>query len=520
LTEDYCDDRSKDQEQAASGMGRRSLLRGSTLLPVAAAVAASTGMRPAVADEPAPAAAGAPAPKVEPKTAMEALAYALAVQAATYGAPIVAMYNLRATVAVGPAAKAPPGSLWRVENITTPAIAAQTGYVTPNVNVVYGFGFVDLGHQPYILTAPDSGGRYYMIEICDMWTHAFAYPAGKIAGYKGGKFALVGPGWNGTLPTGVTRIDAPTRWLELQPRVHVVGEADLAGAQEVLHAIKLQGLAEYNGGAAPAAPAYNYEVPKVNPKVASSQLQFDDPMQFWSIFSSAMNENSPPQNEIEAVLPTFKYLGIELGKPWNSQAVNPVFLDAMKKAAQEIGPILNDSIPLLGKVANGWLIPPPNTGNAGKDYVTNGTVAVYGLTANVPTEAIYYACGTDGKGQLLVGATSYTMTFTEPMLFAKPVAPGFWSITMYDGVTRYSVPNPINRYSLGSDNNFVKNTDGSFTIYIQNENPGSAKEANWLPSPKGPFYFVLRNYAPVPETSEGLKDPATFIGPPAVLAVS
>ena len=53
---------------------------------------------------------------------------------------------------------------------------------------------MDLDQQPVILTTPDSRGRYYMIEICDMWTNAFAYPAGLVAGYKGGKFALVGPG--------------------------------------------------------------------------------------------------------------------------------------------------------------------------------------------------------------------------------------------------------------------------------------------------------------------------------------
>ena len=102
----------------------------------------------------------------------------LAMQAATYGAPIVAMYNLRSTVAVGPNPKAPPGHIWRQEDISTPKIAAESGYVSPNVDVVYGFGFADLGQEPVILTAPNSGDRYYMIEVVDMYTHAFAYPAG------------------------------------------------------------------------------------------------------------------------------------------------------------------------------------------------------------------------------------------------------------------------------------------------------------------------------------------------------
>jgi uncharacterized protein DUF1214 len=31
------------------------------------------------------------------------------------------------------------------------------------------------------------------------------------------------------------------------------------------------------------------------------------------------------------------------------------------------------------------------------------------------------------------------------------------------------------------------NPDGSLDIYLQSENPGSEKEANWLPAPNGPF---------------------------------
>ena len=37
---------------------------------------------------------------------------------------------------------------------------------------------------------------------------------------------------------------------------------------------------------------------------------------------------------------------------------------------------------------------------------------------------------------------------------------------MCDGVTKYTVPNPIKRYTLGSDDDFTKNADGSFTMYV------------------------------------------------------
>ena len=429
------------------------------------------------------------------------------------------MYNLRSTVAFGPKPKAKPNEIWRLEDISTPKLSAESGYVSPNVNVIYGFGFADLGAEPVILSAPDSGGRYYMIEIVDMWTNAFAYPAGGASGYKGGKFALVGPGWKGTLPADVKRIDAPTRWVELQPRVYVKDEADLAAARKVLEGVTLQGLSKYTGGTAPAPAAYNYELPKMNPKVATSHMQFNDPLQFWSICSAAMNENPPPQSEVTAVLPQFKYLGLELGQQWKPDTVNPLILEQMKKASQQIGGLALGTMPLAGKLANGWVIPPANTGFGGTDYLSRLDVAVFGLTANTVEQAIYYSGVLDGNNQPMTGAKRYTMTLKEPMLYAKPVPPGFWSVTMYDKVTNYSVPNAINRYDLGSQSNLKKNADGTITLYLQHDNPGKDKESNWLPAPKGPFYLILRNYAPVPELGVALKNPATFEGPPPVLPV-
>ena len=455
----------------------------------------------------------------EQEKAIEAWAATLAVQAATYAAPLVAMYNLRDLVAFGDKPKAKPGDLWRLEDIATPKLAAESGYVSPNVDVVYGFGFADLGAEPVILTAPDSGSRYYMVEVVDMYTHAFAYPAGGTSGYKGGKFAFVGPGWKGTLPEGVTRIDAPTRWIEFQPRVNVKSEADLPEARKVLQAITLQSLSQYTGGAAPAQPAYDYPRPRMTPGVATSHMQFNDPLQFWSIFSNALNENPPPADEIAILLPSLKYLGIELGKQWKPEDTPPAILAQMKTAAAKIGDLALGTMPLAGTLKNGWVIPPYNTGNAGTDYLSRLDVAVFGLTANTTAQAIYYSGVLDGNNKPMTGERNYTLTLTPPMEYAKPVPPGFWSVTMYDRRTNYTAPNPINRYHLADYDDLKKNADGSITLYLQTESPGPDKELNWLPSPKGPFYLIMRNYAPSPENTDALRDRATFKGPPGVMPV-
>jgi hypothetical protein len=446
----------------------------------------------------------------------QAWIYALAVQAATYGTPIVAMYNLRYADAVGANAKVRPNEIWRMENISTPQVAAQSGYVTPNVNTLYGFGFLDLGQQPIIITAPDSHGRYYMVEIVDMWTNAFAYVGGQATGYTGGKFALVGPDWQGTLPADVKRIDCPTRWVLIQPRVHIINQDDLPDAKKMLSEITVQGLAQYSGKPAPPAPSYNYAAPKVNPKVASSLMQFDDPLQFWEIFSAAMNENPPPEAQIQWLLPQFKYLGIVLGKQWAPSSVSPIVREQMKLAAERIGPMMQQAPSVLGRNANGWVIPPPTIGDTGADYLLRAIVAVVGLTANVPAEAIYYQGFFDGNYRPLTGTKRYTMTFKEPMKF---IPPGFWSLTIYDGETHYTVSNPINRYSIGSDNELKTNPDKSLTIYIQQDSPGAGKESNWLPAPAGPFYLFIRTYAPAPEVVESLSNPSAFQPPPPVIPV-
>jgi hypothetical protein len=49
----------------------------------------------------------------------------LALQAATWGAPLVTMYHLRYNDAVGPKPKAAPNSIWRMEDISTPELSVE-----------------------------------------------------------------------------------------------------------------------------------------------------------------------------------------------------------------------------------------------------------------------------------------------------------------------------------------------------------------------------------------------------------
>jgi DNA sulfur modification protein DndE len=288
---------------------------------------------------------------------------------------------------------------------------------------------------------------------------------------------------------------------------------DLPGAKKVLSEITTQGLSKYLGTPAPAPVKYDYPVPQfADPKLPVSANFYKDPLQFWEILSNVINENPPPQDQITALLPMFAPLGIELGKKWDRTKVHPEVLATMKEAAENIGMKTLVNIP-PGRIHNGWVWMWPSTGNFRTDYMTRATVVRWGLTANTLEEAVYIGSLLDGENKPLMGENKYTLTL-EPPPFKEPA---FWSATMYDYNNNYTVNNPINRYSLGSDDKLIMNKDGTVTLYLQSTSPGKDKEANWLPTPKsGRWYITLRAYAPGRRVIESAFDPQVYSPGPIV----
>ncbi len=116
---------------------------------------------------------------------------------------------------------------------------------------------------------------------------------------------------------------------------------------------------------------------------------------------------------------------------------------------------------------------------------------------------IYPVIAVDGDGKLLSGSNNYNIRSRVNDL---PPAKFFWSLTMYGFPSRLLVANPIDRYLLNTPMmpNWVKDADGGYTYFIQNEAPGKDKQANWLPAPKDGFYLVMRLYGPSEAAQDGI----------------
>ena len=140
----------------------------------------------------------------------------------------------------------------------------------------------------------------------------------------------------------------------------------------------------------------------------------------------------------------------------------------------------------------------------GNYYLKRAIVAMSGLGAVQPEDAIYPFNVSDADGKPVVGENKYVLHFGKDDL---PPVGAFWSLTMYDA-EGFQVANPINRFAIGDRDALKFNADGSLDLYIQNENPGSDKESNWLPAPKsGQLGLTLRLYAPKQQALDGRWDP-------------
>jgi hypothetical protein len=71
----------------------------------------------------------------------------------------------------------------------------------------------------------------------------------------------------------------------------------------------------------------------------------------------------------------------------------------------------------------------------------------------------------------------------------------------------FQVANSLNRFAVSSWMPFKYDDDGSLVLYFQNESPGADMEANWLPTPNGPFNLTMRLYAPRMEALTGKWSP-------------
>jgi len=221
---------------------------------------------------------------------------------------------------------------------------------------------------------------------------------------------------------------------------------------------------------------------------------------FFGLFAELLKDNPPHELDWNMV-EQLKQIGIIPGEDFEFSKLSTVKQKALERAAGDAKKMIAEKDP--GELVNGWNFARENMGNYGTSYLQRAHVALIGLGANVPEDAVYPMSNVDGKGRPYHGSHRYLLHFDKDEL---PPVRGFWSLSMYDE-DMYFVDNPIQRYAIGDRDELQFNKNGSLDIYIQHSSPGSEKESNWLPAPKGDFDLVLRAYWPVLDVLTGSWNP-------------
>jgi hypothetical protein len=380
-------------------------------------------------------------------------------------------------------------------------------FVQPNNDTLYTMGHVDLSKGPIVLHVPAvPGHRYYSFEFLDPYTNVYNYVGTRTTGDGAHTWVITGPSFHGKLPHGLPRIRSHYQLTWLAGRTLVGDSSQLGAVHKIQDGYRLIPLAGYNKDGL----GYKPQKPK---RIVKTPKTFTEPtgVAFFDQLGTALADNPPPARDSK-ILQELKTVGVGPGLHPSQEHLSADVLAGLKAAAdggsQHVFALRLQIAAKSALAHNGWFVPPPDTGDYGTDYDFRAVVALNGLAANRPHEAIYIVGATDSTRALLNGANNYVFHFPAGDL---PPAKYFWSLTMYD-VNFYLVPNPINRYELASHTQGLKrNPDGSLDIYVQHTAP-AGHQSNWLPSPaSGQFEITLRLYGP---EATALNDTYTY--PPIV----
>jgi hypothetical protein len=392
--------------------------------------------------------------------------------------------------------------------------ASFRGVVRSNFDTLYSIAWLDLTKEPMIVSVPDTGGRYYLLPMLDMWTDVFASPGWRTTGTAAATYIVTPPGWRPDLrerfidefklPKDTRRIEAPTPYVWVIGRTKTDGPPDYDAVHKIQAGYKVTPLSEWGKAPGPVQVKIDPSVDmKTPPKIQVDTMSAGK----YFAYAAELLKVNPPHLTDEPIVAQMRRIGIVPGQNFDIEKLPPAVRKGLEAAPEAGRKLMEWKVPTLARVANHWSMNTDTMGVYGNYYLKRAIVTQFGLGANLPEDAIYPLNLGDEAGRPLDGANKYTIHFEKD---ATPPVKAFWSITLYDS-DGFQVGNSLNRFAVSSWMPFKYNPDGSLDLYIQNESPGKDKEANWLPAPKGAFNLTMRLYSPKTEALTGKWNPPPIV---------
>lgn len=430
---------------------------------------------------------------VELPTSDRLIAEEITAEIYVYTYPLLVMDTTRRkmTIPVGAFGLGPANQFNHMRIFPKPGFEAV---VRPNFDTLYSSAWLNLTREPVVISTPGTGGRYFILQMMDMWTEVFASPGKRTMGTEPQTYVIVGPGWAGETPPGITRIEAPTPHVWIIGRIQTNGRDDVKNVRALQDGFVIKALSRFAG--TPAPSRFDEEVITARPpRRAVDKMSAD----VYFAYASELLRVNPPHVSDAPFLDRMKRVGFIAGQKFDVTSLPQPLRHAFEEAVFNGQKLMRDNRNQFAKQVNAWHLNNTGLGTYGTNYLQRAIVAKDALGANAPEDAVYPMTSWDAQGQPLDGTNKYVLHFHEAQL---PPVNAFWSVTVYkwDG---FPAANSIDRYAIGDRDPLKFNPDGSLDIYIQNESPGADKESNWLPAPREQFNLTMRLYWPLPPILSG-----------------
>lgn len=412
---------------------------------------------------------------------------------------------------------------------------ARSLFLTANADTIYVMGYLDLSKGPVVIETPP---RLLGVvqDAWFRWVTDLGLP-GPDRG-EGGKYLIVPPDYKGELPEGgffVSR--ARTNSILWFGRSFLQDHRDPKPVAETIRKFTKVYPYEPGGFGTPIAEflAGKARLGRITPPPptvfheGSGKVMNTIPPNDWT-FYEALNQvvQAEPATSLDAeLMGPIAAIGIVKGKPFQPDArMKRIMNEALAVANAGsrtlfmsprdpswyyyagsawfnylfvTGHDFETPIPMITKEG---VKPFPPTGYRTMDARTS---FFYGVTGITPAMAMrltdigsqYLFAMVDAGKNHFDGARTYKVTLPKGIPEAN-----FWSLTLYDNMTRSMLDTP-QRYPRAGSQGYPSpaaepNADGSTTVYFGPRQPDGVKRGNWIQTLPGKGWFmILRLYNPL-----------------------
>ncbi len=438
------------------------------------------------------------------RTLDEELFFQRAVQTYLWALPAVNMFAMKEGQA------ATFGEGYNVLAIFENRLKSRTIITTPNSDVIYGLGFLDLGEDgPMVIDAPP--GLQALVD--DFWHRPIEGP--EIDGIKyyadiglpgpdrgaGGKYLVLPPGYDDPVDEGEYFVyRSRTNGVFVFLRGFFEDPNNVQPAVDNMERIRIYPL---NGDAEPMDFQHATEV--------DADYLFADDASYFEMLDRFVQ--SEIVDDVDPYMHgTMAAIGIEKGKSFRPTERQEELLNAAAQTAWKMAKNISanfereeDAIWYRDRqwIAHTKIDPDDffgtfldvefnrrSTGhtdvNAKAHMFINHYSASPGMvSARVGIGAKYASAYKDSEGEFLVGDNTYRLTLPAnvPVIL-------FWSLTVYDARTAAGLDNGQDYPSIGTRDEPMQDADGSTDLYFGLEAP-EGMEGNWVRTVPGKGWFAI-----------------------------